>query len=568
MIGSGAAGLPAETDVVVLGSGAAGLTAALTAALAGLSCLVLEHEPLVGGTSARSSGSVWVPANRAMQQAGHTDSEAARTYLDALVGDRAPEDMRATFLDTAPRMQADLEDRAGITFRPLTTAPDYRQDLPGAAPGWRPLDPLPFDGRTLGPDFTRLAPPLPELMLFGGMMVTRPEAAQFLRADRSPAAAWLGLRLIGRFLRDRLRHGRGTRLVLGNALVARLLHACLTRGVQIHTDITTTGLLRDGNRVTGVDLGGQKVIARKGVILAGGGFPASPDWRTRELPKPVAAHTAAAPGAIGRTLDLGLGAGATLGPSGLDNALWFPSSTMTRKDGTTAVYPHIVLDRAKPGSLVVDPSGQRFENEAVSYHEFVRGMYRGRGNGPAVPAWMICDRRFIRTYGLGLIRPRTPVLTRYIRNGYLVTAPDAASLAGKLDMPPDALTATIARFNANAARGEDPDFHRGGTLYERNNGDATHGPNPCLAPLGPGPLFAVRLEPTPLGTSRGLLADTDARALDPAGEVIAGLYVCGNDMHPAFGGEYPGAGAQLGQAMCFAWRAARHVATIFKEEIQ
>lgn len=590
MIGRGAEGVPRTADLVILGSGVAGLTAALTGALEGLSCVVLEHHAQIGGTSARSSGSVWIPANRAMQQAGKDDRAAARQYLDALVGDRAPVALREAFLSTAPRMQADLEDRAGIGFRPLTGAADYRQDIPGAAAGWRALDPLPFDGRDLGNEFVRVAPPLPELMLFGGMMVTRPEAAQLLRADRSPAAAWLGLRLVARFLRDRLTHPRGTRLVLGNALVARLLHACLDRGVTVVTSIETADILRDGSRVTGVALArGGNITARRGVVLAGGGFPASPEWRKRELPAPTPRHTPAAEGAVGRTLDLGLAAGATLGPSGLDNALWFPSSIMQRPDGSTAVYPHIVLDRAKPGSIVVDSSGHRFVNEAVSYHEFVRGMYRGRGNGPAVPAWMICDRAFIRKYGLGLIRPRTPILSRYLRNGYLITAPDVGSLAVKLGIPEESLNRTVTRFNENARRGVDPEFGRGQTLYERNNGDAAAGGgvfrtvlppeallanptgrngsaaspdthNPCLAPIGPGPLYAVRLEPTPLGTSRGLTTDTDARALDREGQPISGLYVCGNDMQSVFGGEYPGAGAQLGQAMCFAWRAARHAA--------
>ncbi len=562
MTGNGSDTLPQDADVVVLGSGVAGLTAALVATLEGLSVTVLEHMPQIGGTSARSSGSVWIPDNRYMHDAGHTgDAGPAREYLDALVGTRAPEKMRETFLQTAPRMQRDLEDRAGISFRPMPAAADYRQDLPGAAPGWRPLDPLPFDGRALGAWFPKLAPPLPELMVLGGMMVTRPEAAQFLRADRSPGAAWLAVRMGARYLRDRLRHARGTRLVLGNALVARLLKACLDRGVLVLTDVSAKALVQKDGAVCGVTLeDGREIAAQRGVILAGGGFPASAAWRARELPAPVAAHTPAAPGSVGRTLDLALETGAALGPSGQDNALWFPSSTMRRADGSTAVWPHIILDRAKPGALCVDATGQRFVNEAVSYHEFVRGMYRANRTGHSVPCWMICGRDFIRKYGLGLIRPRTPSLRRYVANGYLTEAPDIPALARALDMPEAALRETVQRFNGFAASGRDADFHRGETLYERNNGDAAHGPNPCLGPVGPGPVYAVKLEPTPLGTSRGILTDIDGQALDAQGRPIAGLYACGNDMQSAFGGEYPGAGAQLGQAMTFAWRAARHAA--------
>ena len=302
------------------------------------------------------------------------------------------------------------------------------------------------------------------------------------------------------------------------------------------------------------------VAAGCGVVLAGGGFPASPAWRERELPKPVAEHTPAAPGCVGSTIELGLEADGILGPSGMDNALWFPSSIARRKDGSTAVYPHIILDRAKPGSIIVDRTGRRFANEAVSYHEFVRAMYRANQTSHSVPAWMICDRDFIHRYGLGLIRPRTPRLRRYIDDGYLIEATDAEALADRIGAPPAALRSTIERVNRFAECGVDEDFHRGESIYDRNGGDPDHAPNPCLGRIGVGPLYAVQLHPTPLGTSRGLAADEHARVLDGENRPIDGLYVCGNDMQGVFGGEYPGAGAQLGQGMTFAWLAAKHAA--------
>jgi len=550
--------LPRDVDLLVLGSGAAGLTAALTGALEGASVCLLEHEPALGGTSARSSGTLWVPDNPYMRASGHEkDRGAAEKYLDVLVDGRGCRDMWQRFLDAGPRMLADLGSRAGIGFRPFPAAPDYRQDLPGAAAGWRALEPLSFDGRRLDSDFAAIAPPLPELMLFGGMMVTRAEAASLLRADRSLSGALLGARLMARFLLDRLHYGRGTRLVMGNALVARLVAACLERGVVLRTGTSVRELIRNDGRVAGAELDGE-VIRSRAVVLSGGGFPASATWREKELPAPVAQHTPAAPGAVGRTIELGLAAGGSLGPSGLDNALWFPSSTMTRTDGTTAVWPHIVLDRAKPGCLIVDATGRRFANEAVSYHDFVRAMYRANGNGEAIPAFLICDRMFIRRYGLGLIRPRTPSLRRYVRNGYLAEAANAAGLARKLGLPQEGLLETIRRFNGFAASGKDADFKRGETIYDRAGGDPAHAPNPCLGPIGEGPLYAVKLWPTPLGTSRGLVADADARVLDTGGAPVPGLYVAGNDMQSVFGGEYPGAGAQLGQGMTFGWIAARH----------
>ena len=556
---------PQEVDLVVLGSGAGGLTAALTAALAGLRVVVVEHAPVIGGTTARSSGTVWIPDNSYLRAEGVTGDRArAESYLAALVGNRGAPAIWQAFLDKGPAMLAELGAEAGIGFRPYMTAPDYRQDHPGAAPGGRALEPLAFDGRTLGDDFARLARPLPELMLFGGMMITRGEALELLRADRSPRAFFLGLRLVARYLRDRLRYPRGTRLVLGNALVARLLKALKDRGVPVLTEAKARNLLKDGGRFWGVELdikgASRQISARRGVVLAGGGFPASPQWRAAQLPAPVPDHTPAFPGCDGTTLDLARGVGAVLGPRGLDNGLWFPSSLATRADGTTAVYPHIVLDRAKPGLIAVNQAGQRFTNEAVSYHEFVRAMYRAHGDSPAIPAWLICDRDFIRRYGLGLIRPRTPWLGGYVKRGYLKQGASLAALAEQIGVPAPALAATVARFNGFAAKGVDVDFDKGGNPYDRSNGDPAVQPNPCLGPIARPPFYAVAVLPTPLGTSRGLSADEHARVLTVAGEPIPGLYVCGNDMQSAFGGEYPGAGGQLGQAMTFGWIAAHHAA--------
>jgi len=558
-------GLPDRVDMVVLGSGAGGLTAALTGALNGLSCLVLESQPEIGGTSARSSGTVWIPDNMYMRAAGHkNDRERAEQYLEALISGRGPKEMWMRFLDQGPVMLEDLNRQAGIRFRPFPAAPDYRQDMPGAAPGWRPLEPEAFDGKELGAWFETLAWPLPELMLFGGMMVTRSEAAQLLKADRSMKAALLGARLLTRFATERLNYARGTRLVLGNALVARLLKESLARGVEVITQASVSRLIVTDGSIAGVVVqgpdGSESSVECDSIILAGGGFPASAEWRKSELPQPTPEYTAAAPGCVGSTLALAMAAGASLGGSGMDNGLWFPSSIAKRADGNTAVYPHIVLDRAKPGTIAVDSSGRRFVNEGVSYHEFVRGMYRTNQETTAIPAWMICGRDFIRKYGLGIIRPRTPSVRKYVESGYLTEAATIFELAEKIGVPGDVLEDTVDRFNVFAATGKDQDFHRGETIYDRGNGDEGHGPNPSLGPLDKGPFYAVALYPTPLGTSRGLRADLDARVLTADETPIPGLYVCGNDMQSAFGGEYPGAGGQLGQAMTFGWIAARHAA--------
>ena len=542
----------AEYDLVVLGSGASGMTAALVAATQGAKVLVLESTPYIGGTSARSSGTVWIP-----QRGDATVS----TYLDALVGGKEDRALREAFLAAGPDMLAYLEKYAGMKFRPYPEHPDYRQDLPGAAGGMRPLEPPEFDGRLLGKDFERVGWPLPELMLFGGMMITRGEANRLLRAGRSIDGTGLGARLVLRFITDRLRYTRGTRLVLGNAIVARLYKALLDRRVPVWYEAQTERLIANG-RVDGLVVrhfgNVYRVRARRGVVLAGGGFPANAAWREKHLPSPVARHTPAYEGCVGSTIQLGRQAGAALGSSGTDNALWFPSSVAKRADGSTAVYPHIVLDRGKPGLLAVGKSGERFTDEAISYHEFTRAMYRTSN----VPAWLVCDRRFVWKYGLGMIRPMTPRVTSFVESGYLHASDSIEGLARVIGVDAAGLTRTVRRHNEFARTGIDADFNKGGNAYDRGNGDAAHKPNPCIGPIGKAPFYAVRVEPTPLGTSLGLRTDVNARVCNAEGATIPGLYAVGNDMHSVMGGEYPGAGAQLGPGMTFGYLAARHAVSL------
>jgi 3-oxosteroid 1-dehydrogenase len=547
-----------ELDLVVIGAGAAGMTAALVAANEGLRVLLVESTRFVGGTSARSSGTLWIPH----------DAEAARLYLDALVGAKSERTLRNAFLAAAPGMQRYLERHAGFRFRPFERHPDYRQDLPGAASGRRAIEPPEFDGRLLGERFEDLAWPIRELMLFGGMMVTRAEAARLLQAWKSPGAAWLGVRLVGRYLADRLRRPRGTRLVLGNALVARLYQALLQRNVPVWLEARTHCLLREGGRIGGAEIeyrGERRVVkAARGIVLAGGGFPASASMREQHLRKPVARHTPAYEGCVGETLRLGIEAGGTLGAPNEDNALWFPGSVAARADGSTAVYPHIVLDRAKPGLVAIGRSGRRFTDEAASYHEFTRGMYR-TGN---VPAWLVCDRRFLWRYGLGMIRPMTFVLKPHLENGYLKRARTLSELAATIGVDPAGLLDTARRHGEFARSGVDRDFGKGGNAYDLANGDASHRPNPCLGPIEAPPFYAVQVEPTPLGTSLGLRTNEQAQVCDAAGAPLAGLYAVGSDMHSPMGGEYPGAGAQLGPGMTFGYLAALHAVGARRDAIE
>lgn len=555
-----------DFDLIVIGSGAGGLCAALTASLAGLKVVVLEHSAKIGGTSARSSGTVWIPNNFYLRAEGVVDDhEKATQYLDGLVKDPDAKAQWQTFLQAGPQMLQEIVAAKGAEFTPLMKAVDYRFEFEGAATGGRAMEPVVFKGATLGEDFKRLAEPLRELMVFGAMMVTRKEAFTLLKADKSFAALGLAIKLVGQYFIDRLRWKRGTRLVLGNALVARLLKALQERGVEVWTQVTTLELGKTDGKISHVivEKRGEKLRlnTRSGVILAGGGFPANDKMREKYLPEPVAKYTPAAESCDGSTIQMGLAAGGVLGREGPYNAMWFPSSITTRADGSTVVYPHIVLDRAKPGLIAVGSSAKRFTNEAVSYHDFVRAMYAAQEKEGSIPAWLICNRGFIHKYGLGLIRPRTPVLRKYIKTGYLRTANTIGGLADEIGVDRKQLEETVLRFDEGARVGVDEEFGRGNSPYDHVNGDPEVTPNSCLGPVGKGPYFAVQVWPTPLGTSLGLKADQNARVVDDKGQPVPGLYVCGNDMQSVFGGEYPGSGGQIGPAMTFGWLAANHAAS-------
>lgn len=551
---------------MVLGSGAAGLTAGVIASEEGLRVLLVEKTDFIGGTTAYSAGTCWIPNNPFVrEQSGDDDEAAASQYLDTLVGARSEPDVRRAFLTTGPEMLAYLKARCGIQFRPYPTFVDYHPEIPGAGMGGRPLEPLPFDGRKLGDRFADVRWPVPEWGLFGGRLsVLRSEVARLLKiAALSPDAVLLGARLVLRYAADRLRYPRGTRLVLGNALVANLYHNLLQRGGRAWLNARAKHIVKGKDQVEGllIQRGGRelRVRARRGVVLAGGGFPANPEWRDRYFPQPAAQFTRACDGCTGDTIELALKIGAALGPEGPDNALWFPSSIGKRSDGSTVVFPHI-WDRAKPGLIAVNRAGRRFVDESVSYHLFTRAMYASNETIETIPAMLICDRRFLRKYGLGMVRPLTPSVARYVKSGYLHSAPTLRALALQIGVDPDGLAKTVATNNQCAAAGVDTEFHKGESPYGRQYGDPEHRPNPCLGPIDKGPYFALPVVPTPLATSLGLAVSPSSEVLDEAGGPIRGLYACGGDAQSLMGGEYPGGGCQVASAMTFGFIAARHAA--------
>jgi succinate dehydrogenase/fumarate reductase flavoprotein subunit len=550
----------ASRDVIVLGAGAGGLAAACAAAARGLRVLLLEKTPWVGGTAAISGGMVWIPRNPKMRAAGLADSdEAARAYLAATVSRGARPDLLEAFLRHGPEVVEWFEANTQLRLKPVLRYPDYYPTLPGATPGGRVLEPVGYDARGLGRDLALLRAPLPEFTLFGGMMVDRADLPHFRAVTRSPRAMARVARLLLRHARERLVAPRGTSLVLGNALVARLLRSALDLGVEIRTRAEVAHLLSGANGVAGAELrDGTQLLASRGVVLATGGFSHDAERRLNWLPAGTDAASPVCDGNSGDGLRLGLAAGGRVPDGNLHNAYWAPLSKFRRADGSPAVFPHTVVDRGKPGIIAVDARGERFTSEAVSYHEFALAMFRAK----AIPAFLLCDRRSLWQYGLGAVRPFTLRLDRFLEQGYLARGATPGELAARLDVDPAGLERTIAQYNADAARGVDSRFNLGGDDYQRFLGDAAHGPNPCMRPIESAPFYAVRVVPSDLGTAAGLATDAEARVLDGEGRPIAGLYACGNDMNSIMGGAYPGPGITLGPALVFGWLAARHLSRV------
>jgi succinate dehydrogenase/fumarate reductase flavoprotein subunit len=552
--------IPLEVDLLVLGAGAGGMTAALTAAVLGLRVLLIEKIELVGGTSARSAGSVWVPNSR-HSPPGADSIDKAFTYLQQAVGNRLATDHATTFLHAAPEMVDFLEDNTPVRFRGYPYHPDYLATLEGATLRGRVLEPVPFDASVLGPRFRDLRPPLPEFMLFGGMMVDRTDISHLMAATRKISSFRHAVRLLARHGTARLRHRRGTRLVMGNALVARLYHALLQRNVPVLLSTEVASITLDDGRVTGAIVkrgeARPEIRARAGIVLATGGFSRDPDLRRRLLPVSLDPSSAVVDSATGDGFHLAERVGGHLAEHD-SNSFWAPVSRRRRADGSIAVFPHFVLDRGKPGALAIDPAGRRFVNEATTYHLFGEALFATLREFTQGACQLICDDAFIEKYGLGMVRPRRMNLRAAIADGYVVTAKTLDDLASRLHIPADALSATVARHNRFAETGKDADFGKGEDAYQRNLGDPAHGPNPCLGSIARPPFYALAIHPGDIGASAGLACDASARVLDADGAPIEGLYACGNDMESIMAGRYPGPGITLGPAMTFGFIAARH----------
>jgi succinate dehydrogenase/fumarate reductase flavoprotein subunit len=550
-------------DVLVFGAGAGGMTAALVCALEGLDVLLCEKTAQVGGTTATSAGTIWVPGTRQARDAGFTDNiDDARRYLDAIIGP-STDDRREIYLATGKDVVEYLDRQSVVKFQAYAKHPDYLANRPGSTLAGRALAPLPFDGRLLGEDFKLLRPPIGEFMALGGMMIGRDDIEPLTRPFGSSRSFRYAVSLLWRQALDRLRYRRGTRLLMGNALAARLLHSLKTQNVPIRLNVGLEELMVEDGRVSGavVSVNGtpQRIMARRGVILATGGFGGSV-VRLNEYVTPPLGDAVAFAGAAGDGMRIARRAGAAIEDDHESPVFWTPVSRTTWFDGGRGAYPHLALDRSKPGLIAVNAAGHRFVDEAVSYHDFVLGMHRSHQTVPTIPAWLICDSAFLRKYGLGRIPPGRRRFGWAVKNGYLVEASSIEALAKAIHVDAAGLHDSVASNNRYAQTGDDSDFGKGSTEFDRNNGDPQHAPNPCIGPIGTPPYYAMPVYPSALGSSIGLKADGDGRVLAAQGKPIPGLFACGNDMASIMRGTYPGPGITLGPALVFAYRAAMAVA--------
>jgi 3-oxosteroid 1-dehydrogenase len=551
----------AITDFLVVGSGAAGMTAAITAHDLGGNVLIIEKSSVYGGSTAMSGGVAWIPGNHHMDAVGITDSQAeALRYVKHLIGRDANEDRLRSYLSTAPKMLQYLEEKTRVSFYPLEDTPDYYPQTPGSKPGGRSVEAEPFDGLALGEEFDRLRMPHPQELVLDRFMLTAPEAQQ--AATSGIGKLTIAKKMAGYALNipARRKTKRSTRLTLGNALAARLRASLLDRGVPLWLDTPLKALIVEDGRVAGVvavRYGVEmRIQARRGVLLAAGGFERNIDMRKEFQRSPISDHwSSASPDNTGDAIRIAREAGARL--EDMENAWWVPTVVVP---GEAQAYI-LVAEKSLPGSIMINQAGKRFTNESAPYGEVVKAMYaNNKDEQSSIPAYMIFDGRFRKKYPAGPLLPASVMpdeaLPQHLLEHFMIRSGTLLGLALLLEIDPDTFIDTIAKFNGYALAGIDYDFHRGENIYDRYYSDPSVVPNPNLAPLSEPPYYAMEVVPGDLGTSGGLKTTLNGEVLDGKGSAIGGLYAAGNTMASVFEGVYPGAGGTIGPAMVSGYLAA------------
>ncbi|MGO1181547.1 MAG: FAD-dependent oxidoreductase [Micrococcaceae bacterium] len=554
-------------DVLVVGSGASGLAAALAAAHQGLNVIVAEQAPHFGGTTAISAGWAWVPGNPRGAAQSEDTREEVEAYLKELAPDTYNPDGVAAFLDTVPEAITFFEENTDVNFVYPEKAPDYQMDLPGARLGGRAILPDDADVRMLGERRKELQPYLSSYTVFGYMPQVGPDLNEFFHANQSIKSFSYVARKLLKTWADKAVAQQPLKRTNGSALITRMVASALAKGVRIWTSAPVETLVQDDEgRVTGAVLGGKHsgtVHARLGVVLAGGGFTGNKELRQRYFPHDPNGdnHFTPTQGHDGSSAEMAIAAGGTINNDVFTPGSWAPVTVFQHLNGTQRLFPHL-RQIGLPGMITVDPNGQRFGNEALSYHDFGRALLEHQKDSRATAAWVIADEKCMHKYGIGYAKP-WPIPRKYFYDtGYLVKGETLEELAEKINVPVENLRGTLRDFNAGAERGEDPAFGRGSTAYNHFRGDPEHQPNPNLAPLDKAPYYAAKIQMGDLGSFAGIDVDAHSGVLRPDGTSIEGLYSVGASAVSVFGGGYPGYGSHIGPALVFGYRMGRDIAEL------
>ena len=555
------AGIPVRdtvVDLLVVGSGT-GMAAALTAHECGLTVLVAEKSSYVGGSTARSGGALWLPASPILDEENAGDTvERAETYLRSVVAESAPAERSAGYLRNVTATVEMLRRTTPIRLSWAKDYPDYHPEEPGGTAVGRTCECRPLNSAVLGAYRSRLRPGVMEVNI--PMPTTTADyrwmnlMARVPRKGIPTIAKRLGQGVGGLLLGRRYVAG-------GQALAAGLFAGALRAGIPIWTNTELQRLSTDGGRVTGAVLShaGREVTvtARRGVVLAAGGFDHSMAMRWKFQSESLGQHMSL--GAETNTGDAihaaqDLGAATDL----MDQAWWFPA-VAPLPGGSPSV---LLAERSLPGSLIVDQNGTRFINEATDYMSFGQCLLeRERSANPVESMWIVFDQKYRNSYVFaGGLFPRMSIPQSWYEAGISHRSHDPAELADKIGVPKAQFTTTLTRFNEMSRAGHDAEFHRGSSAYDRYYGDPTITPSPNLRALDRGPLYAVKMVLSDLGTCGGLRADDHARVLREDGTAIKGLYAIGNTAANAFGTTYPGAGATIAQGLVYGYIAAHDAA--------
>lgn len=559
-------GADAVCDVLVVGSGASGLATAITAAHQGLNVIVAEQNRYIGGTTAISAGWAWVPGNPKGAEKSEDTRAEAESYLRALAPDTYDEAGVAAFLDTVPEAISFFEENTDVNFVYPDKAPDYQMDLPGARIGGRALLPDDADVRMLGERRKELQPYLSSYTVFGYMPQVGPDLNEFFHANQSLKSFTYVARKLLKTWADKAVSQQPLKRTNGSALITRMAASALKLGVRIWTSSPVEQLIREDGQVTGAVLSGKhsgSVRARLGVVLAGGGFTGNEELRTKYFPHDPHGdnHFTPTQGHNGTSAEMAIDAGGYINNDVFTPGSWAPVTVFKHLDGRQRLFPHL-RQIGLPGMITVDPEGQRFGNEALSYHDFGRAMLEHEKGARHTFGWVIADAKCMHKYGIGYAKP-WPIPRKYFYDtGYLVKADSLAELAKKIDVPKENLRNTVQTFNAGAETGEDHEFGRGSTAYNHFRGDPEHKPNPNLAPLNKGPYYAAKVQMGDLGSFAGLQTDEHSGVVREDGSTIPGLYSVGASAVSVFGGGYPGYGSHIGPALVFGYRMGRDIVAV------